>query len=296
MVEMSSLVSVIIPTRNRAGLVGRAIGSVLGQTYRNLEAIVIDDDSADETEQVVGGIDDSRIIYIRRRSSGGASGARNTGIAQARGDYIAFLDDDDEWLPQKLAKQVALLDAAPPDVGMVYCWMDHFNSAGRLVGETHPTLRGHVFDKVLDRQRLGGCPTLLVRESVVRETGGFDEDLPRGNDGDFIRRVCLRYAVDVVPEVLVRVHVDHGPRISDLGREGFQEEVIACRVRLEKFGEQLRQRPAAHAAILRRLAIAQARLGERTAAWEAMLRAIRLHPGSARTYVDTLRLVKAYFV
>ena len=289
------LVSVVIPTRDRAMLLRRALLSVLGQTYRDLEVIVVDDASNDGTADVVASIDDPRVRYYRHEDRRYASAARNTGIEKARGDYIAFLDDDDEWLPTKLSKQVRLMKDSPPEVGLVYCWMDHFDGQGRLVSQTHPTLRGYVLDQMLDRQRLGGCPTLLVRAAAVREIGGFDERLIRGNDGDFIRRICLRYQVDLLPEVLVRVHIGHGTRISDPTEQSLLAEVNALQIRLSKFGDQFRHHPRAHGATLRRLAVAKANAGNRTGLWAPLVRGIMLDPNLPDSILNGLRVLRAYF-
>src|SRR4030043_1337098 len=103
-------VSVIIPTYNRAHLVGRSIRSVLNQTYQDLEVIVVDDGSKDNTAEIVRGITDPRIVFLKHEKNRGVSAARNTGLKAARGKYIAFQDSDDEWLPQKLEKQLELFN------------------------------------------------------------------------------------------------------------------------------------------------------------------------------------------
>ena len=117
-------VSVIIPTYNRAACLKLALASVLNQTYQNFEIIVVDDASTDGTADVVRGFADARITYVRhdvnRGKVGAGAAARNSGIARAQGTYIAFLDDDDEWLPEKLARQVAVLDRGPRSVGAIY--------------------------------------------------------------------------------------------------------------------------------------------------------------------------------
>ena len=110
-------VSVIIPTYNRAHLVGRAIRSVLNQTYQDFEIIVVDDGSTDNTEEVVKSFNDPRIRYIRHEKNRGGSAACNTGIRAARGEYIAFQDSDDEWLPEKLEKQMQVFENTPTGVG-----------------------------------------------------------------------------------------------------------------------------------------------------------------------------------
>ena len=107
-------VSVIVPTHNRADLLPRAVDSVLAQTYGDYEMVIVDDCSSDNTQDVIAGFSDPRIRSFRHDRNRGQSAAINTGIAHARGEYIGFLDDDDEWLPTKLEGQVALLEASSP--------------------------------------------------------------------------------------------------------------------------------------------------------------------------------------
>jgi len=270
------LVSVIIPTHNRAHLLPRAISSVLGQSYHHLECIVVDDGSTDETARVVKELTDHRLVYLCHETNRHASAARNTGMAHSNGEVIAFLDDDDEWLANKLEKQVVFLSGLPENVGMVYCWMDYFDQHGNLIREHHPRLRGYVFPHVLDAQRLGGCPTLLVRREVVVDVRGFDESLPRGNDGDFIRRVCRKYLVDFVPEVLVHVHVGHRGRISGSSPQDLYNAIIGGETKLQKFGRELKKLPEAHTNILLKLAVTYQGLGNNRRALFYIWRAARV--------------------
>ena len=117
---MNELVSVVIPTHNRADLLPRAIDSVLNQTYSNFEIIVVSDGSTDNTEEVVKSYSDkdSRIRFIGYSPARGGNIARNTGIEAAKGEYVAFLDDDDEWMPEKLKKQIKVMESNP-DIGLV---------------------------------------------------------------------------------------------------------------------------------------------------------------------------------
>lgn len=291
------LVSVIIPTRNRAALLRRAVRSVLEQSYSDFECFVVDDASEDETRDVVETFRDSRVSYLRRTTCGGASAARNDGIRRARGDYIAFLDDDDEWQPTKLELQVSLLRSLPRDFGLVYTWMDYFNPDGEIVRMHRPVLRGYVFGSVLDRQRIGGCPTLLVRREIIDRVGGFDESLPRGNDGDFIRRICLHYKVDVIPEVLVKVHVDHGyGRITSSGSDGIRQAIQGQKTKLEKFEAVLSTYPRETAWIESRIAANYGQLGEWRAAAHYHARAWRTAPFQPEVYRGLWRTFKERFV
>jgi len=277
---MKSFVSVIIPTHNRAAMVRRAVASVLRQTYPHLECIVVDDASTDDTAQIVAEFGDGRIRYLRHERNKGASAARNTGIAQATGELIAFLDDDDEWLPAKLEKQVPLLQQAPEQVGLVYCWLDYYRDE-TLVREWHPTLQGYVFDRVLDAQRLGNSSTLLVRREVVETVGGFDESLPRGNDGDFIRRVCRDYEVDYVPEVLVYVFVGH-TGITASGKDRYQKGIKAQLAKLNKFQDELKALPEVKSSILLKLAHFYCKKGDLKRGRLYYLEAITISPSVLR--------------
>ena len=151
------LVSVIIPTRNRVEMLCRAVNSVLSQTFDNLECIVVDDESHDNTEKVINSFEDDRLKYFRHEKNKGASAARNTGIRQSQGEFIAFLDDDDEWLDEKLEKQVNLLENLPSKYGMVYCWMDYYDNIGTIIHNHHPTLCSYPLKGNLQKSPQSKC-------------------------------------------------------------------------------------------------------------------------------------------
>ncbi len=115
------LVSIIVPVYNRAHMVSRSIGSLLAQSYRNIEIIVVDDGSSDDIEAAIAAISDPRVRLLPRSRNGGAAAARNTGVADARGDYIAFHDSDDTCSFDKVERQLAHLKSLPPDYIGVYC-------------------------------------------------------------------------------------------------------------------------------------------------------------------------------
>ena len=142
----SPKVTVVITTYNRAGLLKRAVESVLSQTYTDYEIIIVDDCSSDNTQDVIAGFNHPRIHSFRHDGNRGPSASRNTGIALASGKYIAFLDDDDEWLPVNLEARVHLLDEASCKVGLVYGWRDIVDDSNHSVrpGPRH-TCRGDLF-------------------------------------------------------------------------------------------------------------------------------------------------------
>lgn len=260
---MEPLVSVVIPTHNRKLLAVRAVKSVLAQSYQNLECIVVDDASTDGTQQDLLGIPDARLKVFRNETSKHASATRNVGITNAKGNFIAFLDDDDEWLPSKLARQIDLFQRSSAKVGLVYCWLDYYDGQGRLVKHYHPQLKGYIFGDVFDEQRIGNCSTLVVTRAAVDKVGGFDESLPRGNDGDFIRRVCHEFEVEYVPEVLVKCHIDHGfERITSVSRQGVLNAINSHQVKLRKFSADLARYPTQAAGIYAQLGEAYFQLRE----------------------------------
>lgn len=206
-------VSVVIPTYNRAHLIERAVRSVLAQTYQDFEIIIVNDASSDSTGEVVGAIDDPRILYLRHERNRGGSAARNTGIKAAQGELIAFLDSDDEWLPGKLEKQIALLTAAPKSLGAVYTGL-MASSAGSPGKRACPRKKGDLRKALAKRNVVGTTSSVVVRRECFAQVGYFDEALPAAQDYDMWIRISDRYQFEVVSEPLVRVHTEGGDRIT----------------------------------------------------------------------------------
>ncbi len=280
-----NLISVIIPTYNRHYLLQKAINSVLIQTYSDFELIIVDDCSTDGTEDFVKSLSDKRIRYIKHEKNKHASASRNTGIQLSRGEFIAFLDDDDQWLPSKLEKQLELLKRSPLSTGLIYCWMDYINQNEEIVSTVRPTIKGNVFQYVFDKQRIGGCPTLLIRKSVIKDCGFFDETLLRGNDGDFIRRVCLKYKINLIPEVLVKVSIEHGnKRISDNNITGIESSLVSYTTRLEKFSAILNKYPTQTSNIYASIAYHHALLGNKTSIFKYIIKSILTNPSGIYKY------------
>ena len=286
-------VSVVIPTYNRANLLPRAVNSVLAQTYQDYEIIIVDDCSSDNTQAVISNFDDSRIHSLRHERNKGASAARNTGIGYARGEYIAFLDDDDEWLPINLEDQVRLLDLSPHSVGLTYGWMDTVeDSSGRIMPGSRDTISGDVFEDALGLN-FPPTPALLVRSSVVREVGGFDERLTIYEDPDFFLRISQRYEVSVLPEVIAKRHVEHGKdRLSDNTPEMLSTSSEILKAYMAGYSSELRHRPQAHSAVLRHFATVEMMRGDRMAAVSAFLTSVKLNPVNPKTLSHLPLLLK----
>jgi glycosyltransferase involved in cell wall biosynthesis len=200
------VVSVIIPTYNRAGIVVRAIESVLQQTFTDFEVIVVDDASTDDTANVISPLADRRVRYVRLPHNGGVATARNRGMEEAQGRYFAFLDSDDEWLPTKLQQQIEVFSRAPFGVGLVYTGVETIGEGGASTVST-PEARGYVYPDLLQRNVIhGGASNALIRREAAAIVGGFDASLPAAEDYDFWLRVAQFFLVDFVPAPLSRYH------------------------------------------------------------------------------------------
>ena len=208
-------VSVIIPTYNRAYLIGRSITSILSQTYKHFEIIVVDDASQDNTEEIVEAFDDPRISFIRHDENSGGAAARNTGIRAVQGEYVAFLDSDDEWLPEKLELQINKLRLLPEDYGLVYTPILVVDAGLKFTRRADFVChRGDV-----SKQLAGGwCPSItssvLMRTAHVKRIGGFDERFPSFQDYDFWMSLSVNCKFDYVNEYLTIVHHHAGPRVA----------------------------------------------------------------------------------
>ena len=167
-------VSVVIPTWNRPEFLKRAVRSALDQTCSPLEVLVCDDGSTDNTEATVRSFDDRRVIWLPGERAGGPAAARNRGIKASRGEWIAFLDDDDVWLPEKLEQQ--LREIADHRIGAVCCdaWRDRpgVDGATPLLGGVNATLR---FKNMLAANRVI-CSSMMVQRDILQAAGGFPED------------------------------------------------------------------------------------------------------------------------
>lgn len=216
------LVSVVIPTYNGSRFIKETIQSVLDQTYTNIETIIVDDGSKDNTPDIVKSINDSRIIYIRQKNAG-VSMARNNGINISKGDYIAFLDHDDLWLPHKLEKQL-LLFKENPVIAMVYSDTFIINENNSIVGKYSQKIklfRGKIF-KELFLSLFITILTVVMKKSAFLELGPF---LPYNTceDYDLFLKCASKYPIDYIDEPLTKYRV-HESNYS----KNYEVEVNEC--------------------------------------------------------------------
>ena len=278
--------SVIVCTRNRAGLLAQALSSVMAQTVGDFEIVVVDDASTDGTGDVLAAFAGQGLRVVRHGERRGYVAAVNGGLAAARGEYVAFLDDDDLWLPEKLERQVEALDAAGPEVGWIYTWRELFDDAtGRVLRTVRKTMEGDILDDVLALDWPGPPSTWLMRASALGEIGGFrippGTRSPRSSDVDVVRQLCLRgVRVGVVPEVLVRKRVHEGQMTADL-----DAAAIFHRAHLARFATELAERPRAQAQARLRLGWVELRRGRGGAACRLALAAFTHCPHGAAALV-----------
>jgi glycosyltransferase involved in cell wall biosynthesis len=193
-------VSVVIPAYNAMTYLPETVESVLRQTFTDFEVLIIDDGSPDQVVQWASQLSDSRVKLISQKNQG-LPGARNTGIAHAQGEYIAFLDADDLWEPTKLEKQVRCLDENPA-VGLVHTWMVLVDEQGKSTGKVMPSnAEGHVWKQLAERNAIA-CPSVVVRRCCFERVGVFDRNLRSLEDWDMWIRIAAQYPFAVIKEPL----------------------------------------------------------------------------------------------
>ncbi|HEX7706052.1 MAG TPA: glycosyltransferase family 2 protein [Thermoanaerobaculia bacterium] len=194
------LISAVITTWNRAHMVPRAIRSVQDQTCDSIEIIVVDDASEDDTVNVVSRLDDPRVRLIVNETNRGPGGAKNAGVNAARGEYIAFLDSDDEWLPQKLERQLRAMSAADASpMSVTSCWIEPGNGS-RFV-RRYITHRDSL-TAIASGEMYNFGSTSMIRRSCFSEVGAIREDLTRFEDVEWMLRYSLRNEFLVLEEPL----------------------------------------------------------------------------------------------
>jgi glycosyltransferase involved in cell wall biosynthesis len=274
-------VSVIIPTYNRADYLKAAIASVLNQTFRDFELVVVDDASADNTAEIVRGFHDTRIKFIRHEARKGGSAARNTGIANSKYEYIAFLDDDDEWFPDKLRKQMQLLLARPQKVGCVYTgYVTVDRTSGEKTGQKIPRKRGDLSKELPGSNCIGGTSAVLLRRECFDKVGLFDESLPSFQDYDLWIRISREFHFDYLKEPLFNYYL-HQNKIS-----GSPEAINrGIEIMLEKYGTSASFRKQLSYRYLS-LGVDYCDSGDAGKARETFIKAIELYPLAMKHYLN----------
>ncbi|MFH1865072.1 MAG: glycosyltransferase [Candidatus Eisenbacteria bacterium] len=288
-------VSTIIPCYNGERFIGKAIESVLGQTYRDLEVVVVDDGSSDGSLDVVGRyMSDGRVKLTRHETNKGIPAARNTGLGSSTGEFVAFLDQDDMWVPGKLEAQVPVLDEGPPDLGMVFSDIvmidDHGTRLGLAQGREIPRNIGrmsrHRRLRALYLRNFIPLISVLARRTCLDGVGRFDESIRGGmDDYDLCLRIVPDWDVALINEPLAVHRVHEGSYSKDVSRLVADAPKVMDRlVGKYRFLEDLKPRRQARYHVA--LAMHQRDAGNAVAARDELRRAIASDPTWLTPYLS----------
>lgn len=255
------MISVVIITHNReSDILERAVKSVFAQTYKNIEVIIVNDSdkSFSGYQNVIEMIKDyiqqygTQIKYIEHDTPQGACVARNTGLEMAKGEYIAFLDDDDEWKINKLEKQLAVFEKEKrKKVSFVYCGaLFIYDNREKKIEEFHPKyLSGNVFYNLLIDNFVMGASFPLIKTEYIRKIGGFDPSFPSCQDWDVWLQLAQLGEAYYVAEPLVKYHIHQGDQIT----KNFRKRVEGISRLLEKYKIYYKKNDIAYYSVLERL-------------------------------------------
>jgi glycosyltransferase involved in cell wall biosynthesis len=196
------MISVIIPTYNRGSLIRRSIDSILNQTYEDIEVVVVDDNSTDDTEDIINEIIDRRIKYFKLNENKGACFARNKGVELSKGEYVAFQDSDDEWNVEKLSKQLNYLERNNLDIVSCRVCCIQNNNKNIFPKDTYISIEKIYYKNSIGTQTILGKKTCFLEER-------FNEKLSRFQDWDLAIRLLRKYKIEILNDVLVKVYMQN---------------------------------------------------------------------------------------
>lgn len=272
------LVSVIIPNYNYSRYIREAIDSVLAQTHSQIEIIVVDDGSTDDSRNVIESYG-SRVRPVFQQNSG-VSAARNRGAKVSAGRFLAFLDADDVWLPEKAAKQLEAFGRGD-DIGLVHVGLTEIDAAGNLGKTVLEGMEGDVVDEMLLFERpviLGGGSGYMVRRELFDAVGGFDEQLSTSADWDLAFQVACRSKVGFVPEPLLLYRVHGSNMHSNIGVMEHDVKIAWAKARSSLGADKARDWRLIYANLYRVLAGSYFRNGGYTGFLRNLAKSVCLRP------------------
>lgn len=244
--NVQPFVSVNVTTYNRAEKLNRCLLSIISQTYKDLEIVVVDDGSIDNTELLVRKLIniDNRIKYIKHKLNKGNAAARNTALRNSQGKYIAFMDDDDEWIDNdKLKKQVELYEKSDDKLGLIctsVLLIDENGNKKEKLCRKPDNLEKHI----LKTNGIIYSPTVLTKKAILEEVGGFDDRMPRGVDSDFYRTCILKYGYKVhfMKDLTTAIHEYGNDRMTPKKScSALKRENDAIKLLLNKYSKEFKQ-------------------------------------------------------
>lgn len=221
-------ISVIIPTKDRPEMLPRSVASIWSQTVLPQEIIIINDASTVDYERVIEKLQKNSplpIVYKRIEQSLGPSNTRNTGVGLARGDILMFLDDDDVWLPNKIANQLQILKQNP-EVGLVYAARQAVDETGNLLFQINPKFAGNIYREMLQKNHVGITSSVAVKRDLFLQAGGFDVEIPVREDYELWLRLSQVTAIAFDPEATVKWTVHSQPRKQTSSKPEVYERAV----------------------------------------------------------------------
>ncbi|NCD01144.1 glycosyltransferase family 2 protein [bacterium] len=283
------LISVIIPTYNRAHFLPRAINSVLNQTYKNFELIIVDDGSTDETRKIIKKFlkKDLRIKYIYQKNSGGPSKPKNTGIQICKGEYIAFLDSDDEWFANKLEKQIKkyIKNNKNNNIGIVGCGAIRINTKNKKTKKVIPPRYVKIkSSKVLNKTIPHSCSSVMIKKSVFKKIGLFDNNIKTADDYEIYIRISRRYNFLFIREPLFNYYI-HEDNISKPNSEIDEEKIKEKQQIIKKHKKIFSKYPRAYSNEFKKIGTFKMLTKDYKNAKKYFIKSIKINPFS-RVYIN----------
>jgi len=267
-------VSIVLPTYNRAHLIERAVKSLLQQAFNNFEIIIVDDNSSDNTFDVVSKINDSRIKYFKNDANLGPSGSRNKGMQAASGEYIAFQDSDDEWMLNKLELMLSVFESSTEKPGMVFSSVYQLLNDGKKTKYptvSNPIDSSRIYESILFNNFVA-TPAAIITRECFEKVGLFDTDLKCFEDYDFFIRVAKEFKVIHIAEPLVIQHQS----IGGVNTPKYHVRAEMLKIIIEKHYTEFVKYPSALAERYFRLGDFYCLSGENKRGLEFMFKALRL--------------------
>jgi glycosyltransferase involved in cell wall biosynthesis len=277
-------ISIIIPTHDRAEFLRLAITSVLNQTFQDFEILIIDDASKDHTQEVITDFNDTRIRVIYNQVSKGAAGSRNIGIMNSNSEYVAFLDDDDEWLPEKLKLQTCLLDNSPSEVGGVCtgCFTVE-KVSGRVLSIDNPEINS------LYKGNFITTSSVLLKRECFEQCGLFDENMPTSSDYDMWIRISKKFSFKIIKDALLKYYI-HEDRLTF----NYEKKIRGLEILSEKHNDFLKNGYKEYSRLYLDLGVCYCFKGEVQKGRKAFSKSIIMNPFEIRNYFNlTLSLLGA---
>ena len=274
-------VSIIIPTYNRVEFLAISVNSVLNQTFTDFELIISDDASTDNTRQYVKSISDPRVKYICNDKNLGIAATRNNALTSSEGQYIAFLDDDDEWFEDKLTLQIDKIKECPPQTGGIYSGVKYLDvEREKITFVSVPKIRGKILNSLLSENFLV-TSALLLKKECFQKIGQFDTAFRSASDFDMWIRIACEYEFDYIEKPLIKYKVHNNKITND------NEAVIySIKLLLSKHKNLYSRHRAAYSSYTCKLGIFYLYDGQLQKARKAFARAIILYPFNLMYYYN----------